>query len=57
MTPEAKELYFKYLEINKDENPIVLATRAVVKTAKKGDFIELREAIAIARKFLDNNDQ
>lgn len=55
MTPEAEELFLKYLEINKDESKIVLATRAVVKSAKKGEFIELREAIAIARSFL--NDQ
>lgn len=56
MTPEAKELYREYIKLNKDENPIVLATRAVVKSFEKdGQHIELRRAIAIARSFL--NDQ
>ena len=58
MTPKAKELFLKYLEINKNESPIVLATRAVVKSFEKdGQHIELCLALAIARNFLNNNDQ
>jgi hypothetical protein len=54
MTPEAKKLYKKYSSENKTaESPIVLATRAVIKSY--GEFIELKDAIVIARNFL--NDQ